>query len=114
LRTVKCNAVGCGHIWESGAKSANLKCKKCQSVDIQDNYVDPYEQETQNEQETPEVKLVPKEITCPRCKGDGIWHTSRTGARLATIAGPTEDASKVCPECNGKKVVTIQVPEETE
>ncbi len=38
-REVKCN--GCGHVWSSGAKPKNLKCRTCKSKDIQDNYVNP-------------------------------------------------------------------------
>lgn len=35
MRKVKCN--GCGNEWESGAKPENLKCKKCDSIDIFDS-----------------------------------------------------------------------------
>jgi len=38
---------------------------------------------------------------CPRCGGDGHWHTPKTGARLATMS-PDEvkiDKSKTCPVC---------------
>lgn len=38
-REVKCN--GCEKVWESTAKPENLKCKECDSDDIEDNYVDP-------------------------------------------------------------------------
>ena len=61
--------------------------------------------------EEPKIKYVPKRITCPRCNGDGVWHTSATGVRLERITGPLVDTSKVCPECKGKKKVTIQITE---
>lgn len=58
------------------------------------------------------VKMVPKNITCPRCKGDGIWHTSATGRRLATIGGPVVDETEPCPNCKGATYITIQMPKE--
>ena len=111
-RLVKCNVEGCDNVWESEAKPKNLKCKKCGSDDIQDNYVDPDATVTDEVVEPDEVKLVPKTITCPRCNGDGIWHTSATGRRLETISGPTVDPEKVCPNCKGKKNIVIRVPEQ--
>lgn len=64
--------------------------------------VDP--EKTVEEQERP---TVPKKVTCPRCKGDGVFHSNRTGSRAATSADPLIDPSKVCPKCKGVKEVTI-------
>ena len=59
------------------------------------------------------IKMVPKRVTCPRCKGDGIWHSSRTGVRVQTAGEePLVDASRKCPECKGTKKVTIMITEE--
>ncbi len=58
------------------------------------------------------TKMVPKKITCSRCDGDGVWHTSATGIRLATISGPVIDTDKPCPKCKGNKVVRIMITEE--
>lgn len=58
------------------------------------------------------VKMVPKKITCPRCDGDGVWHTSATGVRLATIGGPVVDTDRPCPECKGNKSIRIMITEE--
>lgn len=60
-RTVKCN--GCDNVWESAAMAKNLKCKKCQSVDIQDNYVDPEAEakakaEAEAKAKNPEIEIV--------------------------------------------------------
>lgn len=64
----------------------------------------------------PEVAVeparVPKKVECPRCKGDGIWHSNRTGVRVATAAEPLVDASKACPACKGTKQVTIMITKE--
>ena len=62
----------------------------------------------------PEVKMVPKKITCPRCEGDGKWHTTRTGVRLATrpAVEPLIDFDSRCPKCKGSKTVTIMITEE--
>ena len=57
------------------------------------------------------IKMVPKMIQCSRCAGDGVWHTSATGKRLATIGGPTTDTGKSCPECKGKGSVKIMITE---
>lgn len=40
---------------------------------------------------------------CSRCNGDGFWHTTKTGARLATMADNEfkVDKSKACPDCKG-------------
>lgn len=55
---------------------------------------------------------VPKKITCPRCNGDGVWHTSETGRRLAMHPGPFIDESKPCPKCKGKKKVIQWITQE--
>ena len=52
---------------------------------------------------------VRKHITCPRCKGDGIWHTTATGHRLKTIGGPTVDPTRTCPKCKSKGKVIVWV-----
>ncbi len=57
------------------------------------------------------IRMVPKLIRCSRCNGDGIWHTSATGVRLATIGGPVLDSSRPCPQCKGKKSVKIMITE---
>jgi len=41
--------------------------------------------------------------TCPRCKGDGVWHSTKTGYRAKTSAEPLVDPTRPCPECDGKK-----------
>jgi hypothetical protein len=40
---------------------------------------------------------------CPRCKGDGVWHSTKTGVRALTSAEPLIDSTKPCPECGGKE-----------
>lgn len=60
----------------------------------------------------PDPPKVAKKITCPRCQGDGVWHTSATGRRLATIGGSVVDSSKPCPNCKGKKKVVIWITAE--
>jgi len=70
------------------------------------------EQTESNEEVQPEVKMVPKKVTCPRCLGDGIWHTTKTGRRALTTTEPTVDAARVCPKCKGKKKVTIMITKE--
>lgn len=62
--------------------------------------------------EEPEVKMVPKRITCPRCKGDGTWHSNATGVRAKTVSGPLVDASRLCPECKGTKRIIIRITDE--
>lgn len=39
---------------------------------------------------------------CPRCKGDGTWHSTKTGIRAKTASEPLQDSSRTCPECDGK------------
>lgn len=36
---------------------------------------------------------------CPRCNGDGFWHSLKTGYRAKTASEPLIDESKVCPSC---------------
>ncbi len=61
----------------------------------------------------PVVKMVPKKVQCPRCMGDGFWHTSRTGYRLETIGdGILTDTSRVCQQCKGLGKITIKITEE--
>jgi len=38
---------------------------------------------------------------CPRCGGDGHWHTAKTGARLASMNPdePKIDTNRTCPSC---------------
>ena len=71
----------------------------------------PEDEQTQ-EPEPVVVKMVPKKVVCPRCKGDGIWHSSRTGVRAATSTEPTIDATRKCPQCKGSKKVTIMITKE--
>ena len=39
--------------------------------------------------------------TCARCKGDGIWHSTKTGYRANTAAEPLVDPTRKCPACAG-------------
>ena len=57
------------------------------------------------------VKMVPKWITCPRCKGTGTFVSSRTGVRAKTASGPSTDSSRPCPKCKGKQKVVIVITE---
>jgi hypothetical protein len=36
---------------------------------------------------------------CPRCGGDGFWHSPKTGYRAKTATEPLIDTSKPCPLC---------------
>jgi DnaJ-class molecular chaperone len=38
---------------------------------------------------------------CPRCKGDGRWHSTKTGVRALTSSEPLVDETKPCPDCGG-------------
>ena len=38
---------------------------------------------------------------CLRCKGDGRWHSTKTGVRALTSSEPLIDETKPCPDCNG-------------
>ena len=38
---------------------------------------------------------------CPRCNGDGFWHSLKTGYRAKTSSTPLLDESRACPECLG-------------
>ena len=58
------------------------------------------------------TKLIPKKVTCPRCNGDGIWHSPKTGVRAKTSSEPLVDSSMVCPDCQGSKKVTTMITEE--
>jgi hypothetical protein len=56
----------------------------------------------------PEVKIVLDEDdiptlvrACPRCKGDGRWHSTKTGVRALTSSEPLVDLTKNCPDCQG-------------
>ena len=60
-----------------------------------------------DEVKEPEKSLVPKKITCRRCDGDGIFHSSRTGIRAETTYEPMTDPSRDCPKCKGSKEETI-------
>jgi hypothetical protein len=71
-------------------------------------------EEKPEQNETAEIKAeerpsVPKKITCRRCKGDGVFHSNRTGIRAKTAAKPLADPSKVCPQCKGTKEETILI-----
>jgi len=57
------------------------------------------------------TKMVEKEVVCPRCKGDGYWHSSCTGVRAKTVSGPVIDVSKPCPQCKGDGTINILIPE---
>jgi hypothetical protein len=56
----------------------------------------------------PEVKVVLNEddmptlvLVCPRCKGDGKWHSTKTGVRALTSSESLVDLTKPCPDCLG-------------
>jgi len=53
--------------------------------------------------DNPVTKLMMKEKTkvCPRCGGDGFWHSTKTGYRAKTSSEPLIDKSRKCPECKG-------------
>jgi len=51
-----------------------------------------------------------KIIICSRCKGDGYWHSPKTGYRAKTAAGLLVDKTKKCPACNGKGEVVKPKP----
>jgi hypothetical protein len=36
---------------------------------------------------------------CPRCNGDGFWHSLKTGYRAKTSSEPLIDTARVCPKC---------------
>jgi len=75
----------------------------------------PKDEATETKEVVEEVvektKQVPKKVTCPRCKGDGWWHSSRTGVRVKTASEPLVDESRPCPQCKGRKSITILIPE---
>ena len=48
----------------------------------------------------PDLKPV---TTCPRCKGDGFWHSTKTGYRAKTTSEPLIDKKRKCPECCKEK-----------
>ena len=58
------------------------------------------------------VKMVAKEVVCPRCDGDGFWHSTATGVRAGTMSGPLVDETASCPRCEGVKTVNIMITEE--
>lgn len=60
----------------------------------------------------PEVKMVEKEIRCPRCKGSGTFVSNKTGSRAATAGSPLTDEKRTCPKCLRRKTVTIRITEE--
>ena len=65
-------------------------------------------QSAEEQLKRPKTKL--KKITCPRCKGDGIWHSNKTGYRAKTAGNEAlVDHSKKCPDCNGTKKAIIIV-----
>ena len=67
----------------------------------------------ETDQAEPEpVKMVPKRIQCPRCKGAGTFISSRTGVRAKTAFAPLTDSSRPCPKCKGRKTVVIMITEE--
>ena len=59
----------------------------------------------------PKPKFIPANIpakkTCPRCNGDGFWHTPKTGVRLATACADEVlvDKERKCPKCKGTGLV---------
>ena len=53
---------------------------------------------------------VAKKITCPRCQGDGVWHTAATGVRLVTLGGAPIDPTKSCPKCKGERKIVVWIP----
>lgn len=46
-------------------------------------------------------KAAREKVTCPRCKGDGIWHSGKTGIRAITSPEPNIDPERKCPKCKG-------------
>jgi len=44
-------------------------------------------------------------VTCHRCKGDGVWHSPRTGYRARTATEPLIDRNRKCSVCGGAGVV---------
>jgi hypothetical protein len=58
-RDVKCD--DCGFVWSSQAMAKNLKCKKCRSESITDNYIDPT---CLNGQELPGIERETCDDTC--------------------------------------------------
>jgi len=40
-----------------------------------------------------------EEQPCRRCKGDGFWHSPKTGVRAETSTEPLIDKSRKCPKC---------------
>ena len=88
-RTLECKK--CGNMQDSAAMPKNVaagkvKCKQCAGTSFIDTL--PVAE--------PEIK------TCPRCKGDGFWHSNRTGVRALTSSEPLVDELRPCPECNGE------------
>ena len=107
-RTVKCE--DCGNVWGSMALPKNLKCKKCKSTNISEKGLEVANSELKKAEETAKeaVKMVEAATkmvennqppVCGRCKGDGTWHSVKTGYRALTSSEPLQDASRPCPEC---------------
>ncbi len=45
------------------------------------------------------AKKEQEKVICSRCKGDGFWHSTRTGVRAKTSPEPLVDEGRVCPKC---------------
>ncbi len=94
-------------------ENANVPNKDLDSTGQQTPAETPAEEKPQTnpteavkEQEEPTVS---KKVTCPRCDGDGIWHSSRSGVRALRSPEPLIDPKRRCPKCKGEKVVTIRI-----
>jgi len=40
-------------------------------------------------------------VVCPRCNGDGFWHSPKTGYRAKTASELLVDETRKCPKCDG-------------
>ena len=57
------------------------------------------------------VKMVEKEVVCPRCMGDGLWYSNASGVRAETMSGPLKDETRSCPKCRGKGYLIARITE---
>ena len=76
--------------------------------------VDVVDENQAEEEKVVEVKTFPKRIQCPRCKGDCLWHSSKTGVRARTSSDHEFKPDVFCPKCKGKGkgIVVIRISEE--
>ena len=52
-------------------------------------------------------KVTKRQTFCPRCKGDGIWHTVKTGYRLKTSTEIAVKPDEKCPRCGGSGMIRV-------